>query len=214
MLPSLRLDGYFILTDLVGVPDLFRQIGPVLRSLVPGQPPDPRVGILRRASRIALTAWVAVIVPLLGGELVLLLLGLPRLAAAFTRSITAQAGAMTAQFGRGEVASGLVTAISVALLVFPAVGICYVLLQSGRTAFRAASAATRKHPALRVPLAAAAMAAAAGLAASWGLLPLPGDHPGATDRTSLSVSPSPALADLPAASSVSRRGRPRSWTAI
>ena len=77
LLPTLRLDGYFILTDLVGVPDLFRKIGPVLRSLVPGQRPDPRVGVLRRASRVALTAWVAVIVPLLGGELVLILLGYP-----------------------------------------------------------------------------------------------------------------------------------------
>ena len=41
LLPALRLDGYFILTDLVGVPDLFRKIGPVLRSLVPGQRPIP-----------------------------------------------------------------------------------------------------------------------------------------------------------------------------
>ena len=202
LLPSLRLDGYFILTDLVGVPDLFRKIGPVLRSLVPGQRPDPRVGVMRRASRVALTAWVVVIVPLLGGELVLILLGIPRLATAFARSMTTQAGAMTAQFGRGEVAAGLVSVISVVLLVFPAAGICYLLLQSGRSVFRAAAAATRKHPALRVPLAAAAIAAAAGLAASWGLLPLPGDHPGATGRPSASVSPSPALVAIPAASSV------------
>ncbi len=169
---------------------------------------------MRRASRVALTAWVVVIVPLLGGELVLILVSIPRLATAFARSMTTQAGAMTAQFGRGEVAAGLVSVISVVLLVFPAVGICYVLLQSGRSAFRAAAAATRKHPALRVPLAAAAIAAAAGLAASWGLLPLPGDHPAATGRPSLAVSPSPALAALPAASTSSHRGRPRSWTAI
>ena len=182
LLPSLRLDGYFILTDLVGVPDLFRQIGPVLRSLVPGQPADLRMGVLRRASRVALTAWVVVIVPLLGGELVLILLGIPRLATAFTRSVTAQAGAMAAQFGRGEVATGLVSVISVVLLVIPAAGMCYVLMLTGRIAFRAAAAAARKHPALRAPLAVAAIAAAAGLAASWGLLPLPGGHPAATDR--------------------------------
>ena len=202
LLPSLRLDGYFILTDLVGVPDLFRQIGPVLRSLVPGQPADLRMGVLRRASRVALTAWVVVIVPLLGGELVLILLGIPRLATAFTRSVTAQAGAMAAQFGRGEVATGLVSVISVVLLVIPAAGMCYVLMLTGRIAFRAAAAAARKHPALRAPLAVAAIAAAAGLAASWGLLPLPGGHPAATDRPSLSVSPSPALVAIPAASRV------------
>ena len=48
LMPSLRLDGYFILTDLIGVPDLFQRIGPVLRSLVPGQPADPRLGVLKR----------------------------------------------------------------------------------------------------------------------------------------------------------------------
>ena len=148
LLPSLRLDGYFILTDLVGVPDLFRQIGPVLRSLVPGQRPDPRVGVLRRASRVALTAWVAVIVPLLGGELVLILLGIPRLATAFARSMTAQAGAMTAQFGRGEVAAGLVSVISVVLLIIPAAGI--VLPPAAERAGRR-SARRRRPPASTRP---------------------------------------------------------------
>ena len=117
--------------------------------------------------------------------------------------MTAQAGAMAAQFGRGEVASGLVSVISVALLVIPAVGICYVLMLSGRTAFRAAAAAARKHPALRAPLAVAAITAAAGLAASWGLLRgYPGRPPRSHRPPLASVSPSPALVAIPAASSV------------
>ena len=185
LLPSMRLDGYFILTDLVGVPDLFRQIGPVLRSLIPGQPADPRVGALRRSSRVALTAWVAVIVPLLGGELVLILVGLPRLYSVFERTIATQTSAMTVQFGRGEIATGLVSVISLVLVAFPAAGLCYVLVSTARVAFRLAARATRKHPALLAPLAAAVMAAAAGLTASWGLLPLSGHHPAAADRPSL-----------------------------
>ena len=35
LLPFVRFDGYFILSDLVGVPDLFARIVPVLRSAVP-----------------------------------------------------------------------------------------------------------------------------------------------------------------------------------
>ena len=112
--------------------------------------------------------------------------------------------------------------ISVALLIIPAAGICYLLLQSGRAVFRAAAAATRKHPVLRVPLAAAAIAAGAGLAASWGLLPLPADHLAATDRPSPSVSPSPILVVIPTASGVRpswptealdrpHRAAPRGW---
>jgi putative peptide zinc metalloprotease protein len=176
LMPSLRLDGYFILTDLAGVPDLFRQIRPVLRSLIPGRPADPRVGVLRRASRLLITGWVLVIVPLLSGELALLLVGLPGLATAFTRSVSAQADAMTAQFGRGDVVNGLLSVVSFLLLLFPAVGTCYVLLLTGRLGFRAAVAVGRKHPVLRAPLAAAALAAATGLAAAWGLLPPPGLH--------------------------------------
>src|SRR4051812_13547058 len=34
-LPFLRLDGYYIVSDLVGVPDMFSRIGPTLKSLVP-----------------------------------------------------------------------------------------------------------------------------------------------------------------------------------
>ena len=36
LLPLVRLDGYFILADLTGVPDLFARVGPVLRGLLPG----------------------------------------------------------------------------------------------------------------------------------------------------------------------------------
>ena len=37
MLPFLRLDGYYVVSDLVGVPDLFKRTGPVLRSMIPGR---------------------------------------------------------------------------------------------------------------------------------------------------------------------------------
>ncbi len=181
LLPSLRFDGYFILTDLIGVPDLFQRVAPVLASLIPGRPADPRVRDLRRGSRIALTAWVLVMVPLLGGELTLIILSLPRLAATFTQSMTAHVEALWTQFGRGEVAAGLLSVISVLLLAFPTVGLCYVLVLTGRMLVRLAVNATRKHPARRVAMAAAALLAAAGLAAHWGLLPLPA-HPSGSSR--------------------------------
>jgi putative peptide zinc metalloprotease protein len=45
-LPFLRLDGYYIVADAVGVPDLFTRIGPILRSMLPGRrgvpPGSPR----------------------------------------------------------------------------------------------------------------------------------------------------------------------------
>ena len=47
LIPVVRFDGYFVLSDLAGVPDLFARVGPVLRSLRPGHPVDPRVSELR-----------------------------------------------------------------------------------------------------------------------------------------------------------------------
>jgi putative peptide zinc metalloprotease protein len=190
LLPSLRCDGYLIMTDLIGVPDMFQRMGPILTSLIPGRPADPRVGDMRRAARVTLTAWVMIMVPLLGGELVLIILTIPRLAATFARSLTANTHALVTEFSRGEVAAGVVSVISVLLLVFPAVGLCYILVLTVRMAVRLAGRATRRRPALRVPLTAAALLAAVGLAGYWGVLTLPG-HLFAPSRPALAATPAP-----------------------
>ena len=52
LLPLGRLDGYFVVADLVGVPDLFGRIGPILRSAIPGQKTHPKVAELRRSARV------------------------------------------------------------------------------------------------------------------------------------------------------------------
>ena len=38
-LPFIRLDGYYIVSDLTGVPDMFARIKPALKSLCPGRRP-------------------------------------------------------------------------------------------------------------------------------------------------------------------------------
>jgi hypothetical protein len=63
--------------------------------------------------------------------------------------MTAHVDALWAQFGRGEVAAGLLSVISVLLLAFPTVGLCYVLVLTGRMVVRLAVTSTRKHPARR-----------------------------------------------------------------
>ncbi|HEV8221663.1 MAG TPA: hypothetical protein VGQ05_15440, partial [Streptosporangiaceae bacterium] len=35
LLPFVRFDGYYILSDLVGVPDLFARVVPILKSALP-----------------------------------------------------------------------------------------------------------------------------------------------------------------------------------
>ena len=77
LLPFARYDGYYILSDLVGVPDLFARVVPILRSVLHRGPADPRVSGLRRRSRVVVTSWVLIVVPLLTLSLGYLVLHLP-----------------------------------------------------------------------------------------------------------------------------------------
>jgi putative peptide zinc metalloprotease protein len=85
------------------VPDLFRRIGPVLRSLIPGQPTDPRVAGLKHAARLTLTGWVLAMVALLTFELALIILNVPGLARTFARSLDIQEHGLAEQFGRFDI---------------------------------------------------------------------------------------------------------------
>ena len=65
LLPFVRFDGYFILSDLIGVPDLFARVVPIVKSALPAGRRDPRVAGLRRGARIVVTGWVLCVIPLL-----------------------------------------------------------------------------------------------------------------------------------------------------
>lgn len=77
-LPMIRLDGYYILSDLIGVPDLFSRMGPVLASIIPGRPTHPRVLELKPWVRRTITLWVLIVVPYLLYWLVGFLIVIPR----------------------------------------------------------------------------------------------------------------------------------------
>jgi putative peptide zinc metalloprotease protein len=174
LMPSLRLDGYFILADLIGVPDLFKRIGPVLRSLIPGQPVDPRIRDLKRATRLTLTTWILIVLPLLLFELTLIVMNGPTMVRTTARSLEEQVQALITAFSHGDIPLGVVGVISAVLLVMPIVGLSYILLVLGKKGVLAAIAACRKRPVLSLPYVTAVLLVAAGLAAHWGVLPVPG----------------------------------------
>jgi len=57
-LPFLRLDGYYVIIDLTGVPEIFLRIKPTLLSLIPGRKADQKVTALKPWVRIVVTLWV------------------------------------------------------------------------------------------------------------------------------------------------------------
>ncbi len=172
LLPSLRLDGYFILADLIGVPDLFRRIGPTLRSLVPGRSADPELRKLKRSARISLTIWVLIVVPMLFLQLGFVILDGPYLVRSFVSSLSAQLQALTTEVAHTEIAAGLLTVISTVLLILPMAGLSYIVLRTAHGAFRQVLTATRRRPWLRLPAVATTVLLAAALALHWGILPV------------------------------------------
>src|SRR6201999_3702969 len=77
-MPWVRLDGYHVVSDLIGVPDLFARIGPILASLTPGVTPDRRVTELKWGARVAVTTWVVTAMTALIGMGLLLVTNISR----------------------------------------------------------------------------------------------------------------------------------------
>jgi putative peptide zinc metalloprotease protein len=144
LLPTLRLDGYFILADVAGVPDLFQRMAPVLRSVVPGRPADPRVRDLGRPARLIVTSWVLLTVPFLGLYMVFLALQGPEIARTFAESLHVETRDMVAAFGQVDIAAGLVDIISVILLTLPMIGLIYIAVLTARRILRVVVAVTRR----------------------------------------------------------------------
>ena len=167
LLPVLRLDGYLILSDLTGVPDLFTRIGPTLRSLLPGRQPDERVRELKPWARRVVAAWVLVIVPTLLLVAAVVILNLPRIIATAWDSLGMQASRTSDAFGEGDVLAVAVGALRTGLLLAPPIAAAVTAVRLGRRLAGAAMRWSEGSAPRRVGVATAACAAVAVLALTW-----------------------------------------------
>ncbi|MGW2788529.1 hypothetical protein ACWC9H_01245 [Streptomyces sp. NPDC001251] len=211
LVPAARLDGYYILADIAGVPDLYGQIGPILRSVLPGRRPKPAIaGTLTRKARTTIAVWMLVVLPLMITDLGYTLWNLPRISATAARSVVAQAqGAYDAAAG-GDVSGGAVAFVGLALLAFPLIGIGCLLARLVRRLVRTAYTATAGRPRTRAALASVALAAVMSTASAWAAgvtpEPLPPSRSSVLPFTHLAVPapPHPAPATRSAAHRVTR----------
>ena len=137
MLPFLRLDGYYVVSDLVGVPDLFRRTGPVLRSMLPRQAPSPAVLELKPKVRLVVRAWVLIVAPILVFNVAMILFNFPQMLATASVSATRLAG----EVGRGG-ASAAAAVVQLVFLVIPLAGLAWTFARLFSTAVRKGWAAS------------------------------------------------------------------------
>jgi putative peptide zinc metalloprotease protein len=149
LLPVIRLDGYYIVADLTGVPDLFARIGPVLSSAIPGRKPDQRVAVLKPWVRWAITAWVFVVVPLLVFELVTVLIHLPRIMATAASSADKLWHDTGKAFSGGNTLSGISDVLQLIVLAIPILGIVLMLWRAAKGAATWTWSHTSGRPVLR-----------------------------------------------------------------
>ena len=165
--PMVRFDGYHILADLTGVPDLYSRMGPTLRSLLPGHRGDPRATALKPWARVVVTLWVLVIVPLLLLTLVLMVLALPRVLATAWSSLGNQAHALTVDWAGGDVTGVAVRMLALVAVALPVAGSLLTLARLVRSTTGSVWRATKGRPGRRAVAVLVASALVAGLTWAW-----------------------------------------------
>ena len=167
LLPFVRFDGYYILSDLVGVPDLFARVLPILKSALPRGRRDPRVTGLRRRARILVTGWVACVIPLLALSLGYMLLHLPAINRALWRSASWQAHLTATAAAGHHYAIAAVDAVGAALIALSLAGTLYIMTGLARRLAVTGLRWSAGRPARRLIAAAAGLAALTALGAFW-----------------------------------------------
>jgi putative peptide zinc metalloprotease protein len=132
--PFLRMDGYLILADLTGVPDLFARIKPTLQSALPWRwrRPDPPAAALKPWVRVVVTGWVLLVVPMLVASLVFAVVALPQLATTTVDAVSRQGRAVGTAVAAGQPASVTAAALSVVALLLPMASLLVMLARTAR----------------------------------------------------------------------------------
>jgi putative peptide zinc metalloprotease protein len=167
LLPLVRFDGYHILADATGVPDLFQRIKPVLLGLLPWRWGRAENKVLKPWARAVVTLWVLVTVPLLLFSLVMMVISFPRLLATAWSSAAKQQVMLAESLSAGDLAGTAVRALAILAVALPMVGMLYILLRLLRQLVTGLWQKTRGKFVQRTAAMAAVAALLAGLAWAW-----------------------------------------------
>jgi putative peptide zinc metalloprotease protein len=166
-LPFIRLDGYYIVSDLTGVPDMFARIKATLMSLLPWKKASDRVTELKPWVRGAVALYVFTVVPLLLFMFGMMVINTPRILSTAYDSFFVQYHKVDHAFNGGSALTGAIGIFQMLILLLPAVGIVVTFWMVIRRVFGAVWARTEGHPSARAAFVLASGAAAAAVGYTW-----------------------------------------------
>jgi putative peptide zinc metalloprotease protein len=166
LLPFVRFDGYFILSDLIGVPDLFARVAPVLGTTF-ARGRHTRVAALRRPARRMITAWVLCVIPLLAFTMGCLLLYLPEFNRSLWLSVSNAGHLVAGDIAGRQYAAAALDAIGGALAALSSAGSVYIAARLTRRAAGIVKRRTAGQPRRRLVAVVAAIACAVSLVLFW-----------------------------------------------
>ena len=121
-LPWVRLDGYYLVSDLIGVSNLFGHMRPALRSLLPGRA-DERSAALKAWARVAVRVWVAVAVVGLGGLAFWVVTNAHAILARAADSLVQEAGRIEQAVAGADALTAIAALTGAVMLLLPPLGL-------------------------------------------------------------------------------------------
>jgi putative peptide zinc metalloprotease protein len=172
--PLVRFDGYHVLADVTGVPDLFHRIKPTLLGVLPWRWKHPETRILKPWARAVVTIWVLLVVPMLAFSLFTMVVTLPRILGTAWASLDKQAILLGRAWSDTDLLEVTARGIAVVAVAFPVLATAVILVRLLRQVVGSTVRRTQGRLVRRGLAALLAAALVGGLAWAW--WPQPGAY--------------------------------------
>lgn len=147
--PMVRFDGYHVLADITGVPDLYSRIKPTLLGILPWRWGDPHAKMLKPWARIVVTVWVVLVIPLLLCTLAAAVVALPRLIGTAWSALGKQSDVLITAWSDGDMIQATARILAVIAILIPVAGVIYMIVRIARRSVIGAWQGTAGKPVMR-----------------------------------------------------------------
>jgi putative peptide zinc metalloprotease protein len=167
LLPTIRFDGYHVLADLTGVPDLYHHIKPTLIGLLPWRWKGRRNRALKWWAQVVITVWCLTVVPLMLVVLAMTVVTLPRVLATARASVEEQWRMLAGGWHDANLVEVLARGLAILALALPLLGLGLLLWRLVGRIVRSVWRRTADKPAQRSVAAVVALMIIAALGCAW-----------------------------------------------